>query len=84
MQSKGAERVTSGRNEKARTGWAVFCDLLPVAKGGIRPNATFREARLTANSGLPENQVFNKASAIIPEKVVSTGPVRKTDPTPSH
>lgn len=39
MQSKGAERVTSGRNEKARPGRAVFCHLLPVAKGGNRLKA---------------------------------------------
>ncbi len=29
-------------------------------------------------------QVFNSVSVTIPEKVVSTGPVRKTGPTPSH
>ncbi|NUT77633.1 hypothetical protein HNO86_21545 [Pseudomonas sp. C1C7] len=29
-------------------------------------------------------QALNKASAIVPEKDVSTGPVRKTEPSPSH
>jgi hypothetical protein len=49
-----------------------------------QPKADGGDRQKSANSGLPENQAFNKASAIVPEKVVSTGPVRKTDPTPSH
>jgi hypothetical protein len=40
--------------------------------------------KLKANNCPPENQAFNQASMIIPEKVVCTGPVRKADPTQSH
>lgn len=54
------------------------------AEEGVAFKADACDSWKPANSGLPENQAFNKASAIIPEKVVSTGPVRKTDPTPSH